>query len=166
MSAAASGMSPLFVVALALTAGCDHKSTAIPRAERQATTKAANHLTVKPVAFYEQKLLDKTFRWYGPCSRQDRIPVLHAARALAYIGDPAVPALFRAARNKSIDSRSVWDALSEIGLPVIRYWDDPDHPDPSALERLEQWWIENQEKTAVARSDFRVGIGLPPVKSK
>ena len=97
---------------------------------------------------------------------RNRIPVLHAARALAYIGDPAVPALFRAARNESIDSRSVFDALSEIGLPVIRYWDGSDHPDPAALERLEQWWIENQEKSAVARSRFRVSIGLPPVEER
>ncbi len=164
MSASESGLSLLFVAALTLTTGCDHNPTAVSRARSQSMTEAANHLTLKPVAFYEQKLLDKTFRWDGPCSRQDRIPVLHAARALAYIGDSAVPALFRAARNGSIDSSSVFDALSEIGLPVIRYWDGSDHPDPAALERLEQWWIKNQEKSAFARSKFRVSIGLPPVE--
>ena len=93
-------------------------------------------------------------------------PDLHAACALAYLGDPAVPALFRASRNESIDYDSVFDALSEIGLPVIRYWNKPGRIDPTALEGLEQWWRENREKTAAARSQYRVSIGLPPVEEE
>ena len=123
---------------------------------------SAKPLKVESVAYYEEKLLDKTFQWDGPCSHEDRIPVLHAARALAYIGDPAVPTLLRASKNKSINTVSVYDALAEIGLPVYEYWKDGKRCDPAPLEK---WWAENRAKTAAARSKYRQKIGLPPIPS-
>ena len=112
------------------------------------------------VDFYEKKLLDRTFVWSGPTSHEDRIPTLHAARALAYIGDAAVPALFRAAKDKSVDFVSICDALAEIGLPVDQYLDERHRGDTKALEK---WWAENRTRGAAARSEHRKGIGLPPV---
>jgi hypothetical protein len=107
-----------------------------------------------------RKLLDKKFKWSGPCSREDRIPVLHAARALAYIGDPAVPALLRASKNESIDIVSVHDALAEIGLPVYEYWKDGQRGDPKPLQ---EWWEENRVRTVRERSKYRQSIGLPSI---
>lgn len=121
---------------------------------------ARAHFEVKSVEYYEGKLHDKTFIWNGPASQEVRIPVLHAARALAYIGDPAVPALFRAVRDRSVDIHSIEDALDEIGLPAYKYIDDLHHRNPRSLEK---WWNENREKTMRTRSDMRIGIGLPPI---
>ena len=98
--------------------------------------------------------------WNGPASIEDRIPVLHAARALAYIGDQPVPALLRAVRDQSVDVVSIEDALDEIGLPAYKYEDDLHRRDPGLPEK---WWDENREKTIRTRSDIRVGIGLPPI---
>jgi hypothetical protein len=145
--------------------GCGDTSKSVPRvaSESEDAEEAATSpkpVKVESVAYYEKKLLDKNFKWDGPCSREDRIPVLHAARALAYIGDPVVPALLRASKNKSIDIVSVYDALDEIGLPVYEFCKDGEWCDPAPLEK---WWEENRSKTAPARSKHRRRIGLPAI---
>ena len=119
-------------------------------------------VVLKSVEYYEKKLLDGTYQWDGPCPDTYQIPSLQAARALAYIGDPAVPALFRAVRNPSVQIYSVLVALDEIGLPVDSYEGDLLRRDPSSLER---WWHENREKTVRTRSEFREDMGLPPIES-
>jgi uncharacterized protein (TIGR03067 family) len=112
------------------------------------------------VEYYEVKLLDKSYRWDGPQSGDIVIPSLNAARALAYIGDPAVPALFRALENDSIDRGSIVLALDEIGLPANLYEADIKRRDATSLRK---WWAENRERTAVERSEQRVHMGLPPI---
>jgi hypothetical protein len=119
---------------LALVTGCGHQPSRVTSMPPRSPSPAY-HGKVESVEYYERMLLDKTFRWDGPCSREDRIPVLHAARALAYIGDPAVPALLRASKNKSINFVSVKDALAEIGLPVHQFWKDGNRADPTPLEK-------------------------------
>jgi hypothetical protein len=159
-------LNPRFAViafALALVTGCDYKPPPVTKMSSR-SAGPVYHGKLESVAYYEKMLLDKSFRWDGPCSREDRIPVLHAARALAYIGDPAVPALFRAIRNESVDYLSVLDSLSEIGLPVNHYCNELRRPDPTAIDRLERWWTENHKKTVSARSEHRVSIGLPSVE--
>lgn len=147
-----------FLAALILAAGCSRDPPNIiwPAAPW------GKAVAIKSVEYYEKKLLDRTYRWDGPCPPTYQIPSLHAARALAYIGDPAVPALFRAVRNPAVDIYSVVIALDEIGLPVDSYQDDLDRRDPSSLER---WWHDNREKTVRTRSEFRVDLGLPPIES-
>ena len=112
------------------------------------------------VEFYETKLMDKEFKWTGPVSNEERIPSLHAARALAAIGDPAVPPLLRAIENESIDINSVYDALSEIGLPVHEYSDEIYQRNALGITK---WWHENGEETRATRSAHRVRTGLPPL---
>ncbi len=120
------------------------------------------------VEYYEQKLVDPEFRWNGPTSAEDRIPVLHAARALAYIGDPAVPVLLRAMTHEPFEDAifdrhyrvSLMDALSEIGLPAHEYRASFNSRNPEPLAR---WWDENRLKTKSNRSEHRRLIGLPPV---
>lgn len=56
------------------------------------------------------ELKNPDYRWRGPISREDRIPVLHAARALAFLGDDAVPILIEAANDPEIDIISIHDA--------------------------------------------------------
>ncbi|SMP78239.1 hypothetical protein SAMN06265222_1255 [Neorhodopirellula lusitana] len=116
---------------------------------------------VPPVDQLAVELRNPEYRWKGPCSREDRIPVLHAARALACIGDDAVPTLLDAAKDPEVDIISVHDALSEIGLPVSLFYDDLMARDVS---QLEQWWHENMERTRGARNEHRSIIGLPPVR--
>ena len=117
---------------------------------------------VESVEYYERKLLDKSFRWGGPTSREYRIPVLHAARALAYIGDDAVSSLLRGLEDERIDIDSIVDALSEIGLPVHEYDGEINRRESHGLIK---WWTENREKTRASRSEHRVSIGLPAVSS-
>jgi uncharacterized protein (TIGR03067 family) len=115
------------------------------------------------VAFYEKKLLDKKFVWYGTCPEIGTCrPSLYAARALGFVGDSAVPALLRGIRNPSVDKDSIMLALCEIGLPSYEapYCNDLLRRDTASLER---WWSENRERTASARSKCRMGVGLPPV---
>lgn len=107
------------------------------------------------------ELRNPEYRWDGPCSREDRIPVLHAARALAFIGDHAVPTLLDAAEDPTVDIISVYDALSEIGLPVSLYHDELMARDAS---QLEHWWHRNKDLTRAARNEHRSMIGLPPVR--
>jgi hypothetical protein len=146
-----------------LLIGWDQQPAGRKTLSKPHTADSREPIEVKSIEYYEKKLLDKNFTWNGPCSSEDRIPVLHAARALAYIGDPAVPALLRASKNKSIDFISIYDALAEIGLPVHQYLNEQNRGDSTALEK---WWAENREKTAAERSKHRKEIGLPPVKEK
>ena len=121
---------------------------------------AAPQFKVESVEFYEAKLHDPAFVWEGATSREDRIPVLHAARALACIGDPAVPALLRALKDESVDINSIYDALSEIGIPV--------HEFEAEIYRREtkgvaEWWETYRLSSRWRRSRHRDGIGLPPL---
>jgi hypothetical protein len=104
------------------------------------------------------ELHNPDYRWYGPCSRDDRIPVLHAARELAYIGDDAVPVLLDAMEDPAIDFASIYDALSEIGLPVSLFDDRLQKRDAADLRK---WWFENAGPTRDARSQHRIDGGLP-----
>jgi len=116
---------------------------------------------VESVEFYAGKLKDASFVWKGPVSHEDRIPVLHAARALAYIGDEAVPVLFDAMEDETIDKVSIFDALEEIGLPV---WDfQEDLLDRRDTNRIRQWWEEKGVGSKSARTRYRDQIGLPPL---
>ena len=112
------------------------------------------------IDFYTPKLLDESFNWEGPTSNEDRIPALQAARALAYIGDPAVPALLEAVSDPRIDIISLEDALSEIGLPASSFARDLQRRDASGLK---EWWRVNESRTRKERSLHRVRIGLPPL---
>jgi uncharacterized protein (TIGR03067 family) len=113
------------------------------------------------VAYYAKKLMDKNYRWDGPCWNGFVLPRLQAARALAYLGDPAVPALLQAARNETIDIHDVTSALGAIGLPTDKYWHELEHHYTSGIEK---WWNDNRERTAVDRSKRRLYDGLPPVE--
>jgi hypothetical protein len=141
-----------------------------PRPSAVASTSGVSVYTLKRMRFkspeyYEKKLLDKQFVWYGPVSMIERQPNLKAAQGLAYLGDPAVPALLRAVEDKRIDNASVVTALAEIGLPVDR---DPYARDLAqhTSKSLKAWWLDNRERTAPARSAFRVGILLPPADGR
>jgi hypothetical protein len=147
----------LFALALL---GCGGRQSDNKPVRGEPQPPAPAQFEVRSVEYYEGKLHDKTFIWNGPASEEDRIPVLHVARALAYLGDPAVPALLRAARDQSVDTNSIEDALQEIGLPAYKYEGDLLRRDPSSLEK---WWNENRERTVRSRSDMRIGIGLPPI---
>ena len=115
----------------------------------------------RAVEFYVEKLHDKDFRWTGPAANTQIIPVLHAARALACIGDPAVPALLEAIGDPSVDIESVILALDEIGLPVWDYEEQIRRRDASGIAR---WWRENAHRTVKERSRRRIFIGLPPIE--
>lgn len=130
------------VILLASIAGC----------QSRVETLSVDELAVE--------LRNSDYRWDGPCSRDDRIPVLHAARELAYIGEDAVPVLLDAMDDPTIDFASIYDALSEIGLPVSVF-DDRLHDRDS--RSLRKWWLENAERTRDTRSQHRVGGGLPPL---
>lgn len=110
---------------------------------------------------YAEKLHDPTFDWPGPTSHEDRIPVLHAARALAYFGDDAVPFLVEAIPDRKIDIYSIYDALSEIGLPVHDF--HAEIIDERTTEGIQRWWQENRVGTRTERSRHRQQIGLPPL---
>lgn len=137
-----------FIVWLTTLAGCSDDS--LPET-----------MSVPPITELASELSNPDFRWFGPCSREDRIPVSHAARALAYIGDAAVPVLFRAAQDDDVRILDVYDALDEIGLPVLLYHDELMARDVSGLE---QWWHENRLSTALDRSWHRETIGLPRIQ--
>jgi len=143
----------LIVLMVASMAACGDKH--MSQSEIETMKKEA-----AKVDFYERMLMDKEFTWNGPTSHEDRIPWLPAARALAAIGDPAVPALLRAIENESIDIVSVYDALSEIGLPAYEYRSEIYQRKASGISN---WWKENRDKTRSKRSARQVRIGLPPL---
>jgi len=107
------------------------------------------------------ELKNPGYRWDGPCSREERIPKLHAARALAYWGDPAVPILLDALEDPDIDIYSVEDALSEIGIPVHLYYPQIWKRDSGPVRR---WWADHRMDTIGERSRHRAEIGLPPIR--
>ena len=109
----------------------------------------------------KNELKNPDYCWNGPTSHEDRIPVLHAARALAYVGDDAVPILIDAAKDPDIDIISIYDALSEIGIPVHQFHGDIMDRKMAAVKN---WWHENAKSTKSARSKHRVGIGLPRLR--
>jgi hypothetical protein len=122
-------------------------------------TSCGKHLDVRSPAFYAGKLGDTKFRWLGPTSVEDRIPRDHAARALAFIGDPAVPYLLNAIDREDLDIVSIYDALSEIGLPVSDFENEIVHRRDSS--GIREWWQEHAGSTRAFRSKHRRAIGLP-----
>ncbi len=138
-------LSPCFVArcfvawVVLLAVGCGRERNVsqdrIVRAENVATPRPVR---VESVEYYVEKLLDKKFTWTGPTSSEDRIPVLHAARALAYMGDPAVPTLLRASTNEAIDFVSIYDALSRDWSACGRVLERQKWPTtrPRAVEEL------------------------------
>lgn len=107
------------------------------------------------------ELKNPDYRWNGPQSREDRIPALRAACALAYVGDDAVPILIDAAKDPDIDMVSIYDALSEIGIPVHQFQGDIMY---RKMDDVESWWRKNAESTKSERSKHRMSIGLPPIR--
>lgn len=124
---------------------------------------------LQSVEFYEAKMVTEPyFEWietpevnYSGYHDTNNGP----GRALAYIGDPAVPALFRLIENPrlhDVDLFHVRTALSYIGLPVHekKFWEP-------LLDRnagpLREWWEENQQATKKQRSQWRLEKGLPPI---
>lgn len=116
------------------------------------------HMETKSPQALAVELHNSDYRWNGPCACDDRIPVLHAARELAYIGDDAVPVLLDAIEDPSLDFASIHDALVEIGLPVPLFYDELSARDANSLRA---WWFKNRDRTKEARSEHRVDGGLP-----
>jgi len=113
---------------------------------------------VKAPEFYFEMLHDKEFVWHGPTSNEDRIPKLHAARALAYIGDFAVPFLLEAFSDPNVDILSLYDALDEIGLPVDQY--DTQIIDNRDSTNIADWWRLHRFETLQERERYRKEIGI------
>lgn len=109
--------------------------------------------------FFCRKLKDRNYRWTGPTSKENRIPKLHAARALAYLGDAGVEFLLYAVDDPKIDRDSVYDALSEVDLPVEFFENDILYKNNAG--RLRDWRRENRIDSKDQRSRHRVQIGLP-----
>ncbi len=111
-----------------------------------------------PVETLRTELRNSNYQWNGPTSIEDRIPMLHAARALAYRGDSAAPVLFDAVDDPNVDVYSVMDAISELGIPAHEYHDE-------IIARrsrgLRDWWTHNQLSTLRQRNKHRYEIGLP-----
>ena len=141
----------LFLVLL-LAASCGEKSQPVSDFHDPS-------FVVESPEFYGDKLFDATYKWRGPTSTEDRIPKLHAARALAYLGDKGVPVLLDAIKDKRIDVISIYDGLAEIGLPVHKFESEIiQKRDDSAIR---EWWIKNKDNTREERSNKRQKIGLP-----
>jgi hypothetical protein len=117
--------------------------------------------SVESVEFYAGKLKDPGFVWKGWIANEGRIPVLHAARALACIGDEAVPLLLDALEDETIDKVSIFDALQHIGLPVGDFQEDL--LDRRDTTRIRRWWERNRVTSRDVRSQYREQIGLPPL---
>lgn len=118
----------------------------------------SSHIETLPVTELAKELHNPSYRWTGPCSVEDRIPVLYAARELAFIGDEAVPTLLDAMDDTSLDYHSIHDALSEVGLPVELYREELEKRDTQGLRR---WWAANRDSSKPGRSEHRLRIGLP-----
>lgn len=113
----------------------------------------------KSIHFYSTQLRNPEFQWHGPTSREDRIPTLHAARAMAYIGDSAVEELVNAIPDNRVEIISIYDALSEIGLPVSDF--ESEIIDHRSASEIRQWWIANRESSRTIRNLHRKSTGLP-----
>lgn len=124
--------------------------------------KATQSIELRQPAEYAKELSNEEFKWNGPVSREDRIPISHAARALAYLGDPSVPYLFDSVANTDVSILSIYDALSEIGLPVEDYREEI--VTNRKITGISKWWDEHRFTSLRARSHWRQGIGLPPIE--
>jgi len=113
---------------------------------------------MKPVKYYLKQLKNEEFIWTGVTSNEDRIPSIHAARALVILGDAAVPGLLAAAGDDEIERTSIFDALNEIGIPMDGFRTDFFQGD---VERINAWWEKNGSRTIKERTDYRKSIGLP-----
>ncbi|MEN6450177.1 MAG: hypothetical protein ABFC96_06785, partial [Thermoguttaceae bacterium] len=118
---------------------------------------------LESVEYYERKLLDQDFVWRGPAPYgwEWNCKMAPAAFALAFIGDAAVPALFRAIKNPAVDVGPVCVALDAIGIPTEQFLDELRQRDTTGVEK---WWAENRKRTAISRSKMRVKWELPPVE--
>ncbi len=114
-----------------------------------------------PAEMLRMELKNPDYQWLGPTSNEDRIPVLHAARALAYRGDSSAEVLFDAVDDSDVEIISVLDAMSELGIPVHRFHDEIMARDSSTVRA---WWAQNRELTLDERTQHRRQIGLPPAK--
>ncbi len=118
----------------------------------------------KTPAYYFSNLRNESFEWHGPCSRETIIPTLHAARALAFLGDPGVPFLFDAIDDPTIEIESIYLALLECGVPVDAFEDEVIGQRSSV--KVRDWWYHNQLPTIDVRSKHRLAIGLPAIQRK
>ncbi len=84
------------------------------------------------------------------------LAVVH--RALACIGDAAVPAIIQSAREEGADFYDIWHALNEIGVEVPSRYELQE----TDLVAIEQRWKENREDSLEWRTVTRKMIGLPP----
>jgi hypothetical protein len=113
---------------------------------------------LEPIETLRAELRNPDYRWNGPVSSEDRIPVLHAARALAYRGDSSAEVLFDAIDDPNIEVISVTDALSELGIPVGQFANEIENRNSAGLR---MWWAENRLSTVAYRNKHRFQIGLP-----
>ncbi|XZE17691.1 hypothetical protein SH449x_002966 [Pirellulaceae bacterium SH449] len=118
----------------------------------------------KTPAYYFQNLKNESFEWNGPCSTETIIPRLHAARALAFLGDPGVPYLLDAIDDPTIDIDSIYFALLECGILADLFEDELMVQRSSVGVR--NWWYHNREHTINFRSKHRLAIGLPAIERK
>lgn len=124
------------------------------------STTAYPEAAEKSVYYYVSQLHNSDFKWDGPTSIEDRIPANHAVRALACRGDAAVPVLLAIARDDpQVDKFSLFDALSEIGIPI---WEFEDDFYDGKVGGVRAWWAKNREATLASRTEHRELIGLPP----
>ena len=107
------------------------------------------------------ELSNPKYEWLGPTSVEERIPILHAARALAYRGDSAAVVLFDAVDDPEIEIFSVLDAISELGIPAHEFHDEIMSRN---TDRLREWWEANRASTLDQRNGHRKRIGLPPAQ--
>lgn len=119
---------------------------------------------LKTPEYYYSNLGNESYKWYGPCSRETIIPRLHAARALAFLGDSGVPYLLDAIDDPTIDIDSIYFALLECGIPADLFEDEL-MVQRSSVE-VRNWWYDNRERTIDVRSKHRLAIGLPAIARK
>ena len=143
--------------------GREHRPTSFSSDANRVCVYNLRRAKPESVEYYERKLSDRDFIWRGPApygSEWD-FKVAPAAFALAFIGDAAVPALFRATKNPAVDVRSVCVALDAIGIPTKEFREELRRRDTQGVEK---WWAENRKRTAVSRSKMRIQWELPPVE--
>jgi hypothetical protein len=117
-----------------------------------------NQLKVESVVHYVELLHDRNFVWNGPTSNEYQIPTLGAARALAFVGDEAAESLINSFEDKTIDFKSIYFALYEIGLPMEEFENKVMHGD---LHAIREWWRTHRTDSKQWRSQLRLQIGLP-----
>ena len=138
---------------LLLVSGCN-------ASDRNKLTKHEPNFLV-PLETLREELTNPKYEWHGPTSIEDRIPVLHAARALAYRGDSSADILFDAVDDIEIEIISILDAISELGIPAHEFHDDIMNRNSRTLR---EWWAKNQDASLGKRNERRKQIGLPPAR--